>query len=89
MLDDLTHGEMENLFRLQAKEGMFFPPELDEVLSEFFLNWVSDRGGLGESARSWGNGLAVERHELTFYGCCQSCLAKGESQVSTRELACV
>lgn len=34
-------------------------------------------------------GLAVERHELTFYGCCQSCLAKGESQVSTRELACV
>ncbi len=61
VLDDLTPGEMEDLFRLQAKEGMFFPPELDDVLPEFFLNWVSDRGGLGESARSWGNGLEVER----------------------------
>lgn len=34
-------------------------------------------------------GLAVERHELTFYGCCQDCMAKEEHQRSTREPACV
>ena len=25
-------------------------------------------------------GLAVERHELTFYGCCQGCLSKKEPE---------
>ena len=34
-------------------------------------------------------GLAVERHELTFYGCCQACAAKEKSQMPTKEPVCV
>lgn len=34
-------------------------------------------------------GLAVERHELTFYGCCRSCLAEEENQTPIREPICI
>ncbi len=34
-------------------------------------------------------GLAVERHELTFYGSCQACMTKEQSKMPTKESICV
>lgn len=59
-LEDLTPGDMEQLFRLKAQQSMTFPQELSDLLPDFFMNWVSQRGGLGEAARSWGNGTEID-----------------------------
>ena len=59
-LDDLSPMDMEQLFYLKTRQSMTFPPELFELLPDFFMNWVSQRGGLGESVRSWGNGAEID-----------------------------
>ena len=59
-LEDLSPADMETLFRQKTANAMHFDPQLDELLPDFFLNWVSDRGGLGESVRAWGNGTEVD-----------------------------
>ena len=59
-LEDLTPGDMEQLFRLKAQQSLSFPEELSDLLPDFFMNWVSQRGGLGEAARSWGNGTEID-----------------------------
>ena len=30
-------------------------------MDDFFLNWVSNRGGLGDASRSWGNGMEIDK----------------------------
>lgn len=60
-LDDLAPEEMQELMDLKSRESLAFDPETEELLPEFFLNWVSQRGGLGEASRSWGNGNEVDR----------------------------
>lgn len=59
-LEDLTPGDMEKLFAIKTEQSMVFQPEVEEILSDFFLNWVSQRGGLGESARTWSNGIELD-----------------------------
>ena len=59
-LEDLSPADMEHLFRSKTENAMCFEPALQELLPEFFLNWVSERGGLGESVRSWGNGAELD-----------------------------
>lgn len=60
-LEDLSPGEMEQLFRLKTGMGFLFDENLETRLPDFFLNWVSQRGGLGNRASSWGNGEEVDR----------------------------
>lgn len=60
-LDDLAPEEMQELMDLKSRESLAFDPETEELLPEFFLNWVSQRGGLGEASRSWGNGNEVDQ----------------------------
>jgi len=60
-LDDLTPEQMRELFERKTRDGMTLDESVRELLPDFFLNWVSDRGGLGNAVRSWGNGLEVER----------------------------
>ncbi len=59
-LEDLLPQEMEQLFHLKVDDGMVFEEELTALLPDFFLNWVSDRGGLGDALRSWGNGAELD-----------------------------
>lgn len=59
--EDLQPEAMLSLFRLKTVESMAFEERIEGLLPDFFLNWVSDRGGLGESARSWANGGEVDR----------------------------
>lgn len=60
-LEDLTPEQMLTIFREKTADSMFFDPELEELLPDFFLNWVSDRGGLGDASRSWGNGAETDQ----------------------------
>ncbi len=57
---DLSPVDMQNIFMLKTASGMAFTEEVRILLSDFFLNWVSDRGGLGEAVRSWGNGNEID-----------------------------
>ncbi len=59
--EDLTPGEMERLFHLKTDMSFTFDGDMEELLPDFFLNWVSQRGGLGERAGSWGNGDEMDR----------------------------
>ena len=60
-LEDLSPDEMQQLMDIKSRESLAFDPEMEELLPEFFLNWVSKRGGLGEASGSWGNGNEVDR----------------------------
>lgn len=60
-LEDLTPEEMLALFQLKTGSSMTFPEELDALIPEFFLNWVSQRGGLSEDSQSWSNGAEVDQ----------------------------
>ena len=60
-LEDLSPEEMQELMDIKSRESLAFDQEMEELLPEFFLNWVSQRGGLGEASRSWGNGNEVDR----------------------------
>lgn len=59
--DNLEYEDMYKIFELKTKESMVFGEDVKTLLPDFFLNWVSDRGGLGEAAASWGNGKEVDR----------------------------
>ena len=59
--EDLSHEDMYHIFELKTKESMVFEKELEGLLPDFFLNWVSERGGLGEKVTSWGNGKEVDQ----------------------------
>lgn len=59
-LEDLTPEEMLELFRIKTENALSFDEELRDLIPEFFLNWVSQRGGLTEAVRSWGNGTEVD-----------------------------
>lgn len=59
-LDNLTPDDMLQLFRIKTGSSMTFEQELQDLLPDFFLNWVSQRGGLGDASRSWGNGTEVD-----------------------------
>lgn len=61
IFEDLSHEDMFNIFKLKTKDNMIFEDCLESLLPDFFLNWVSDRGGLGESAVSWGNGREIDQ----------------------------
>ena len=60
-LEDLTPDQMLTIFREKTRESMCLEGELEALLPDFFLNWVSDRGGLGDASRSWSNGAEVDR----------------------------
>ena len=60
-LEDLSPEEMQELMNIKSRESLAFDPEMEELLPEFFLNWVSKRGGLGEASRTWGNGNEVDQ----------------------------
>ena len=61
VLDDILPEDMERIFRIKTEQSYAFTEEAGNLLSDFFLNWVSQRGGLGDQARSWGNGKELER----------------------------
>ena len=59
--DALTPAQMKQLFLDKTRYEMQFEPELEALLDDFFLNWVSRRGDLGDASRSWSNGVEVDR----------------------------
>lgn len=59
-LEDLAPEEMQTLMTLKSQTSLAFDSETASLLSDFFLNWVSQRGGLGEASHSWGNGNEVD-----------------------------
>lgn len=61
VLEDPTPEEMERIFRMQTAESLAFDPETERLLPDFFINWVSDRGGTEDSVRGWGNGMELPR----------------------------
>lgn len=61
VLDDLTPAQMQRLFEEKTRNNMGLEPELQDLMTDFFVNWVSDRGGLGDASRSWSNGMEIDR----------------------------
>ncbi len=59
--EDLTPMQMLSVFQKKTEKNMLFEDKVNDMLEDFFLNWVSSRGGLSENVRSWGNGNEVER----------------------------
>ncbi|MCR4642129.1 MAG: AAA family ATPase [Lachnospiraceae bacterium] len=65
--ENLMPADMLEIFNLKTSESMVFEKTVADLLKDFFLNWVSDRGGLGEKVRTWGNGREVDLliHDLS------------------------
>lgn len=59
-LPDLTPDELERIFVSSTEQNLRLDQDLQALQSDFFLNWVSDRGGLGNHISRWGNGKEVE-----------------------------
>lgn len=60
VLEDLSPEDMLSIFQLKTETSLVLEDSVKTLLPDFFLNWVSDRGGLGESVRSWGNANEVD-----------------------------
>jgi S1-C subfamily serine protease/adenylate kinase family enzyme len=60
-LEELSPAEMEQVFRLKTRDSMVLEPELQDLFSDFMVNWVSDRGGQETAVRTWSNGVEVDR----------------------------
>ena len=60
-LEELGPEEIKTIFELKTKESFAFTKETQNLLPDFFLNWVSDRGGLGEAVQTWGNGQEADQ----------------------------
>lgn len=60
-LDDLSPAQMEELFKQKTEHSIKFEKKVRDLMSDFFINWVSQRGNLGESAASWGNGVELDK----------------------------
>ena len=60
-LEDFTPEQMLRIFDEKTRDSMDFSDVGEEMLRDFFFNWVSDRGGLGSASQSWGNGMEVDR----------------------------
>ena len=65
--DDFSPEELRKVFDQACASRRIVLNCEKEMVDDFFVNWVSDRGGLGEEAGSWGNGLEADRlaSELT------------------------
>lgn len=61
VFEDLSPENMLKIFELKTKEGMAFEKNVEDLLPDFFLNWISDRGGLGENVGSWENGRELDQ----------------------------
>ena len=61
VFEDLSPENMLKIFKLKTKESMAFEENVENLLPDFFLNWISDRGGLGENVGSWGNGREIDQ----------------------------
>ncbi len=61
VFEDLSPENMLGIFKLKTGESLVFEDDVEELLPDFFLNWISDRGGLGENVGSWGNGREIDQ----------------------------
>ena len=61
VLEDFTPNEMMQIFCGKTAASMVFEPALKELMEDFMVNWVSERGGLGENVSSWGNGSEIDQ----------------------------
>jgi Cdc6-like AAA superfamily ATPase len=61
VFEDLSPENMHKIFKQKTGESMAFEDDINELLPDFFLNWISDRGGLGEKVTSWGNGRELDQ----------------------------
>lgn len=61
IFDDLSYNDMYNIFLLKTKNSILFDEEINPLIPDMFLNWVSDRGGLTDSISSWGNGRELDQ----------------------------
>ena len=59
--ESLSPDDMLSLFRLRTKDRMIFDESIENLMTDFMLNWVSDRGGLGDRNRQWAGGIEVDR----------------------------
>lgn len=59
--EDLSPEDMYNIFKLKTERNMVFDDSIKDMISEFFVNWVSDRGGLKDNLNLWGNGAELEK----------------------------
>ncbi len=62
VLDDLNADDMLKLFRLKTKDSFLLSGRLadENAMHDFMVNWVTHRGGLGDSLTSWGNGREID-----------------------------
>ena len=61
VFEDLSYEDMYQIFMHKTADSMVFDDELKSLMQDIFLNWVSDRGGLGDEVSTWGNGKEVDQ----------------------------
>ena len=61
VFEDLSPENMLKIFELKTNESMAFEEKVKDLLPDFFINWISDRGGLVENVRAWGNGREIDQ----------------------------
>ena len=58
-LKELSPTEMESIFHMKCDNSMCFESDVEDLLHDFFFNWVSCRGGLSEAAHTWCNAQEI------------------------------
>ncbi len=87
-IQDLKPDQMERIFDIKAENEMVFSSDIRDLKGDFFINWVTDRGGLGDSLRSWGNGNETEKLIRELLGRWKSMkgVYEGNRKLITREM---
>ncbi len=86
--EDLQPAQMEKIFDIKTGNEMVFASDVEVLKGDFFINWVTDRGGLGDSLRAWGNGNEIEKLKKELLGKWRSLKGayEGERKLITKEM---
>lgn len=60
-IEDLTPFEMYQLFKKKTEHSFVIHDDIKEIISDFFINWVSQRGDLKENTAVWSGGNEVDK----------------------------
>lgn len=60
-IEDLTPFEMSQLFNKKTEHSFVIHDEIKDLMPDFFINWVSQRGDLKENSAVWSGGCEVDK----------------------------
>ncbi len=60
-IEDLMPSEMYELFNKKIEHSFVIHDGISDIMPDFFTNWVSQRGDLGENTAIWSGGKEVDK----------------------------